>query len=162
LRETGVELLESIDEAATLDDALLTDPETRLAVEQQKPDGSWLVNAETILAVLSQQPQSQESSALLDTTASTTGATTTTTGEKKKSGGLFGNGWHTTLHKPKSNGNLAATAQAQQGTNANAKASGSGSSNGLIGQITGALTRSKTGQAKAGQRGLVGLSNLGK
>lgn len=157
LRETGVELLE-ITEETTLDDALLSDAETRIAVEQQKPDGSWLVDAEAILAFLqagSQAPSTRATTPSADQTSASPSAST----EKKPSKGLFGNGWHTTLHKPKSSTNLAG-ATATIGTNANAKASGSGS--GLISTLTGALTRSKNGQAKAGQRGLVGLSNLGK
>ncbi|GAA5926338.1 putative ubiquitin-specific protease UBP12 [Sporobolomyces koalae] len=151
LNETDVELLE-IDPDMTLDDALLSDSDCRIAVEQQKPNGSWLVDSEAVL---------------LRSRASTRGATPSTdpvqatTSPEKKSRNLFSNGWSSTLHKPKSNGNLSGAAtQSQSGTTVNAKASGSGTS-GLISTLTGALTRSKTGPAKAGQRGLVGLSNLG-
>ncbi|GAA5905996.1 putative ubiquitin-specific protease UBP12 [Sporobolomyces salmoneus] len=156
LRETGVEFL-GIDESTSLDEALLSEPEIRIAVEQQKPDGSWLVDCDAVLAAIraiSQEPSTRATTPSLE--QSTTVSTTTT--EKKSSKGLFGNGWSSGLHKPKSNGNLTGSTAV---TNLNAKASGSGSGNGLISSITGALTRSKTGQAKAGQRGLVGLSNLG-
>ncbi|GAA6017044.1 hypothetical protein JCM11491_006140 [Sporobolomyces phaffii] len=160
LLETGVELLELPDDTS-LEDGLLSDAETRIAVEQQKPDGTWQVDAEAILASLQAGATAPSTRAVTPSADPATAppAMTTNTAEKKASKGLFGNGWSSTLHKPKSNGNLAGSV-ALSGTNANAKASGSGSGS-LISTLTGALTRSKTGPAKAGQRGLVGLSNLG-
>lgn len=153
LKESGVELLE-LPEDTTLDEGLLSDPETRIAVEQQKPDGTWLVDSEAILAAI-------QAGTPAPSTRATTPSGDVPAPEKKASKGIFAGGWSSTLNKPKSNGNLAGVAT-QASSNANAKASGSSSGGGLISSITGALTRSKTGQAKAGHKGLVGLSNLGK
>lgn len=156
LKESGVELLE-LPEDTSLDEGLLSDPETRLAVEQQKPDGTWLVDSEAILAAI--QAGSQAPSTRATTPSADQAAPAET--EKRSSLGMFKNGWSASLHKGKSNGNLAGAAT-QASSNANAKASGSSSGGGFMNSIAGALTRSKTGQAKAGHKGLVGLSNLGK
>ncbi|GAA5986105.1 hypothetical protein JCM5350_004435 [Sporobolomyces pararoseus] len=166
LRENGVELLEFNPQIQanqeegeeeegpfTLEDGLLTDSETRIAIEQQQEDGSWIVDSEEILAFLAARGVDTPSS--LDNNVveqqeqeQQTPETSLTNTFKEKSKGLFGNGWHTTLHKPKST--LTPTTSSTTSNN-----------NGLMSQITGALTRSKTASHNKGQRGLVGLSNLG-
>ncbi|GAA5868046.1 hypothetical protein JCM1840_003663 [Sporobolomyces johnsonii] len=151
LKETGVDLLECRDDL-TLGDALLSDPETRIAVEQQKPDGTWLVDAEALAAALAlaSAPGISANSPAASTPALSSSASATS--EKKGNKGLFSNGWSTGLHKSKT----------KDSAKSGPTASGSGSGNGgMFGAITGALTRSKSTNAKSGQRGLVGLQNLG-
>ncbi|GAA5949092.1 hypothetical protein JCM3765_004009 [Sporobolomyces pararoseus] len=162
LKENGVELLEfpqtqtgggeeeeeeEEQGPTTLEDGLLTDSETRIAIEQQREDGKWIVDSEEILAFLAKAEEEAHSSTRATTPSLETNAAANSFKEKSK--GLFGNGWHTTLHKPKSTSTSTSTSTANT------------SNNGLMSQITGALTRSKTASHSKGQRGLVGLSNLG-
>ncbi|BGP25693.1 ubiquitin carboxyl-terminal hydrolase [Rhodotorula toruloides] len=149
LRETGVELLDAnqIDDDTTLQDALLTDDETHLAVEQQNEDGTWMVDAEAVMTALAaaetDAPPSESAPPLPadDKVAA------------KKSGmGLFSGGWSSGLHKPKTAGSSAGKQKEKDKPK-------SGNGGGILGAAMGALTRSKS--TKQGQRGLVGLQNLG-
>lgn len=164
LRESGVELLENVEKDSSLVDALLSDPETRLAVEQQDQLGNWIVDAEAILRTFSNEQQQLEEGAA-SSTPPAAGSTATTTAEEapKSKKGLFSHGWHHSLHHKKSKDTVASTST----TVTAPKASGSSSSSGggLLSQAAGLLTRSKTqaaGGGAKGQRGLVGLQNLGK
>ncbi|GAA5999783.1 putative ubiquitin-specific protease UBP12 [Rhodotorula paludigena] len=165
LRESGTELLEFApeDDTTTLTDALLTDEETRLAVEAQQPDGTWIVDAEAVLRALreaeeqdAQQPESGNAQLAPPASAAPVAAAAEPSADgKKKSHGLFAGGWHTGLHKGKTPGAPAAPKEP-------AKAAGHHhTGGGLLASVAGALTRSKTGAAAKGQRGLVGLQNLG-
>ncbi|BGP01124.1 Ubiquitin carboxyl-terminal hydrolase [Rhodotorula toruloides ATCC 204091] len=149
LRETGVELLDpnQIDDDTTLQDALLTDDETHLAVEQQNEDGTWMVDAEALMTALAaaetDAPPSEAAPPLPEEDKSAT----------KKSGiGIFSGGWSSGLHKPKTPGLGAGKEKEKE------KPKG-GNGGGILGAAMGALTRSKS--TKQGQRGLVGLQNLG-
>lgn len=174
LRESGVELfeLDKLGSSTTLGDALLADDETRLAVEEQDSAQSWIVDADAVLAALADAdvpapaPDSAPQS-LSASVASLTDADDAHGDEKKKKHhhhhshrNLFSSAssWAAGLHKPKGSGTAAAGSSTTGA--APAKAANGG---GMMGALTGALTRSKTAVGgKQGQRGLVGLQNLGK
>lgn len=150
LREAGVELLDprQMDGEMSLQDALLTDEESHLAVEQQNEDGTWMVDAEALMTALAaaetDAPPSESAPPL---------PADDKVAPKKSGMGLFSGGWHTGLHKPKSSGLLAGKEREKDKLK-------SGNGGGILGAAVGALTRSKS--TRRGQRGLVGLQNLGK
>lgn len=173
LRESGVELfeLDKLGSSTTLGDALLADDETRLAVEEQDSAQSWIVDADAVLAALADAdvpapaPDSAPQS-LSASVASLTDADDAHGDEKKKKHHHHGHrnlfssasSWAAGLHKPKGSGTAAAGSSTTGAAPAKAASGG-----GMMGALTGALTRSKTAVGgKQGQRGLVGLQNLGK
>ncbi|GAA5987460.1 hypothetical protein JCM10908_001963 [Rhodotorula pacifica] len=184
LRESGVELLErdKLGPDSTLMDALLADEQTRLAVEEQDSAQNWIVDAEDVLAVLARadeatplEPGVTDSAppSLSTSVASLTDAEDSH-GKKHhhhhthKNIFASAHSWAAGLHKPKSSHASTSTATASTSTAAAAPASSktangtSGGGGGMMGALTGALTRSKTAVGgRQGQRGLVGLQNLG-
>lgn len=190
LRESGVELLEldKLGADSTLADALLADEETRLAVEGQDGAMNWIVDAEEVLAVLAQADEeaapvtdAAPAESLSTSVASLTDASDDSHGGKKHHHlhhhhkGLFASAqsWAAGLHKPKSShaspststagAASTSTAAAASATSKTAHGAGGNGGGGMMGALTGALTRSKTAVGgKQGQRGLVGLQNLGK
>ncbi|GAA6055880.1 hypothetical protein JCM3770_001539 [Rhodotorula araucariae] len=162
LAESGVELLSpaEVGPSMTLTDALLADEHTRLALELQDDAGHWTVDAEGVLARVraaegedAAAPEADEGNAQ----ASAPVATDAVAAHAEKKKGLFaGGGWSGTLHRSKSHASIAPAAPAAPPVQ-NGKHHHGG---GFMGVLHGALTRSKTGAVK-GQRGLVGLQNLG-
>lgn len=143
----GSELIEQngVNDDSTLTDALLTDPETRLAVEEQAASGSWIIDAESIKDLPA-----------LATTESTSEPPVESQAEHKKgmfSGHKFfdkfahGHKSHNVLQPKNKDGSAKATPIA-------VPSNGSG--------LFGALTRSKGMGGSGRQRGLTGLQNLGK
>lgn len=145
----GSELIEQhgVNDDSTLTDALLTDPETRLAVEEQTASGSWIIDAEAV-----------KNLPALATTETTSEPPAESQGEHKKGGSLFGaHKWidkfahghksHNVLQPKNKDGSAKATPTA-------VPSNGSG--------LFGALTRSKGTGGSGRQRGLTGLQNLGK
>ncbi|SCV70333.1 BQ2448_1727 [Microbotryum intermedium] len=136
----SVELIErgEVSGATSLNDAMLTDEMTRLAIEQQNEDGKWLVDETSILA---------SSSASLQSSVD----------DKKKP--MFGTQFfdrfavNQLVPRHKNGVERAATSN-----HSNLASSGSGG--GLLASFGGALTRSKS-NTRSGQRGLTGLTNLG-
>lgn len=182
LRESGVELLEldKLGADSSLADALLADEETRLAVEGQDGAMHWIVDAEEVLAVLAQAddetaPASADAAPVesLSTSVASLPDSEDSHGSKKhhhhhhQHKGLFASAhsWAAGLHKPKtSHASTSTTAAASTSTGAAPATSKTahGAGGGMMGALTGALTRSKTAiGGKQGQRGLVGLQNLG-
>ena len=177
LAESGVDLLapEKTGLDATLTDAMLADDETRLALEVQSEQREWAVDAEAVLAQLhaaedddARAPEAADDAQHLGlpgaaAASSSSSAAAANGAGGKKHGGLFSGGWSSGLHKGKTPGGAPPAPPAPSG-------SGSGSSapkhahhhgGGIMDKLTGALTRSRTAPVK-GQRGLVGLQNLGK
>lgn len=175
----GSELIETpgMTDMVTLNDALLADPETRLAVEQQLADGKWIIDSEAIKSMPSLviQPAEQDSAS-----SSNGDAQVTSSPEKRKSHGLFsgGGGWLESL-SGKGHSHGAATGEKRH-HHMNFLHSRSKSRDGVrtitptqIGPssvpptapaaagIAGALTRHRANQ-DGRQRGLTGLNNLGK
>ncbi|GAA5944501.1 hypothetical protein JCM3775_005877 [Rhodotorula graminis] len=172
LAESGVELLAPEDTGldATLTDAMLADDETRLALEVQSEQREWAVDAEAVLAHLRQAedddarapeaPEGGSSQLVLPgaaaaAAAASSGAAASNGSAEKKGGGMFAHGWSSSLHK----GKTPSAPPAPPGPPAPASAS-KHHGGGIMNALHGALTRSKTAPAK-GQRGLVGLQNLG-
>lgn len=144
----GAELIEVdlINDDSTLSEALLDAPSTRLAVEQQTEDGSWLVDARLIGGGIS---------FALPPVAPV---------EAPKKG-LFADGYfkqmeNTLVPKYKSASAQATTSKAT--TILVPSNAGSGHHHNFMSTLGGAFTRSKSNEKKAGQRGLTGLQNLGK
>ncbi|GAA5864946.1 hypothetical protein JCM3774_003920 [Rhodotorula dairenensis] len=181
LRESGVELLEldKLGADATLTDALLEDEETRLAVEEQDAAMNWIVDADDVLAVLAEAdeivpPEAAGDSAPPSLTTSVASLADAEDSHSKKHHhhhkNIFASAhsWAAGLHKPKSSHASTSTATASSSAagplSPSAKPVNGASSNsgGMMGALTGALTRSKTAiGGRQGQRGLVGLQNLG-
>lgn len=183
LRESGVELIEldKLPAGATLLDALLSDEETRLAVEEQDSAHNWIVDAEDVLATLAKadtdastvpdQAERDSAAPSLSTSVASLGGTDADHSHDKKHHhkGLFASAssWAAGLHRPKSHHHHASTpatgASATAGSTPIAPAAKGANGGGMMGALTGALTRSKTAiGGRQGQRGLVGLQNLGK
>lgn len=144
----GSELVEQngVNDDSTLADALLTDPETRLAVEEQTASGAWIIDAEAIKDLPS-----------LVTTETTSEPPAESHEEKRKSGGMFSTQkFFDKFHHHKSP-NVLQPKNKDGTTKATAIAVPSNNSS-----IFGALTRSKGMGGSGRQRGLTGLQNLGK
>ncbi|GAA5855168.1 hypothetical protein JCM9279_007576 [Rhodotorula babjevae] len=178
LAESGVELLAPDDTGldATLTDALLADDETRLALEVQSEQREWAVDAEAVLAQLraaedddARAPEAGDAQQLVlpgagaaaasSSAAAAASASASNGAGGKKHHGLFAGGWSSGLHKGKTPGAPPAP-PAPAASSSGAPKHGHHHGGGLMDKLTGALTRSKTAPAK-GQRGLVGLQNLG-
>ncbi|GAA6010099.1 hypothetical protein JCM10207_007558 [Rhodosporidiobolus poonsookiae] len=162
LKESGTELLDAAPND-TLVDALLNERQTRLAVEEQRADGTWVVDAEQLAAALAlagpQVPADAPSPAPAPASAAAGEAPASAQGEagKKARHGLFSHGWSSGLHRPKSEKEKKDKEREKSKERGEKQAGGQG----LMAGLTGALTRSKTGGARQGTRGLVGLQNLG-
>ncbi|GAA5907514.1 hypothetical protein JCM8208_001400 [Rhodotorula glutinis] len=171
LAESGVELLAPDDTGldATLTDAMLADDQTRLALEVQSEHREWAVDAEAVLAQLRQAedddahaPEAgdalQQHLVLPGSGAAVASSSTASNGTaEKKRHGLFAGGWSGTLHKGKTTGAPPAPSAAASSSSSSKHGHHGG---GIMNAVHHALTRSKTAPAK-GQRGLVGLQNLG-
>lgn len=153
----GSELIErdGVTDETTLTDALLVDPETRLAVEEQTASGAWIIDAEVMRNIPAVAPIEPPSEPQSDSEG----------GEKKKhslfgAGGFFDKLSH---HKPQTN-TLTAKYKDKSGKDATAKGTpiATPSNSGGMGSMFGALTRSKGPSGSGRQRGLTGLQNLGK
>lgn len=188
LRESGVELLEldKLGADATLSDAMLEDEETRLAVEEQDTATNWIVDADDVLSVLAEadavvppEVTAASDSAVPSLTTSVASLTDAEDPHGKKHHhhhhhkNIFSSAhsWAAGLHKSKSSHAATSTATASTSTAAPAGPlspsskglNGASGGGGMMGALTGALTRSKTAiGGRQGQRGLVGLQNLGK
>ncbi|GAA5889649.1 hypothetical protein JCM6882_007092 [Rhodosporidiobolus microsporus] len=165
LRETGVELLQfgaGAGDDISLADALLSDPETRIAVEVQGANGAWVVDAEEVtraLGALEASPSPAEAAEPAVAAAAGAAPEKDDKKEKKHHKGLFSNGWSSSLghHSSKKE------KKEEDKEKKDEKEKGAG---GILGAAMGALTRSKTlGHRQGGEggrtRGLVGLQNLG-
>ncbi|GAA5827452.1 hypothetical protein JCM11251_003818 [Rhodosporidiobolus azoricus] len=184
LRETGVELLQFGGDQSdvSLADALLSDPETRIAVEVQNAQGEWVVDAEEVsraLGALESAPSAAEEARQEQVVA--LAAAPEKDGEKKEKekkhhhhtlGGIFSNGWSSSLHHH-SSGKKKEEKDKKEKEKEKAAEEGKkdkdekvSTTAGLLGAVSGALTRSRTlgsrGEVGGGRtRGLVGLQNLG-
>lgn len=146
------ELIEtdSINDESTLSEALLDAPSTRLAVEEQTADRSWLVDARLIEGGISFALPSAAPVA------------------PKKA--IFSGGGFFNMMEAKTENTLtpkykSASAQASTSKAINILVpsnAGSGHHSNFLSNLGGALTRSRSHEKKAGQRGLTGLQNLGK
>lgn len=136
LSTAGVELV-TAEAGETLEDALLADNMSRLVVEEQNEDGTWVVDAALVANSLPDTP---------------TTATTAAPAVKK---GLFSGGPFS-HHAPNQ---LIARNKSQGHKPSEKKEHHKG---GLLGAIAGSLSRSKSPKRESkGQRGLTGLTNLG-
>lgn len=140
LSTAGVELVTAQDEQ-TLEDALLTDNMSRLVVEEQNEDGTWLIDAGSVA----------NSSAPDTPTSATTEPAAAAPAVKKGlfSGGPFSHSApNQLLARNKSQGHKPAEKKENKG--------------GFLGTIANSLSRSKSPKRESkGQRGLTGLTNLG-
>jgi hypothetical protein len=134
----GGELIEK-DMLYSLDDALLTDPNTRLAVEQQTPLGNWIID-ETELKTPSVAAPVEK---------------------------FFKNGFFDSMSPPKVNvlagryksAGASSVASTSKGTMITVPSNPK--SGGFINALSSSFRRDKSA-TRGGQRGLTGLSNLGK
>ncbi|KAM0786539.1 hypothetical protein ACM66B_001996 [Microbotryomycetes sp. NB124-2] len=156
----GAELIDQagIDDNSTLNDALLVDPETRLAVEEQSRLGNWIIDADAI-----------DNMPTLASVVPPTPTAATAEGEKRhKHHNLFGTGHFfdkLTSHRPISSMVRSRSRDSAKSNKSSTSASGQASTSGAAasGAAAGALTRQRLAAAegKGKQRGLTGLVNLG-
>ncbi|ORY70656.1 hypothetical protein BCR35DRAFT_334236 [Leucosporidium creatinivorum] len=149
IKAGGSELIEQngVDDESTLIDALLVDPETRLAVEEQTASGTWVIDAEAIKNLPALVP-----------TETTSEPPAEGHGEKKK-GGLFSGGFFDKMTHHKSANTLQPKYKNKDGSTSTKGTPIATPSNNS--GLFGALTRSKGMGGSGRQRGLTGLQNLG-
>ncbi|KAK4049142.1 hypothetical protein OIV83_004340 [Microbotryomycetes sp. JL201] len=156
----GAELISKDDmsDNSTLNDALLTDPETRLAVEEQSRLGNWIIDAEAI-----------DNMPTLAPVMPPTPIATSADEEKKhhKHHNLFGAGHFfdkLASHRPISSLTRSRSRDSAKSNKSSTSASGVASTSAASAPAAaGALTRQRLAAAegKSKQRGLTGLVNLG-
>ncbi|GAA6040267.1 hypothetical protein JCM8097_009395 [Rhodosporidiobolus ruineniae] len=161
LRESGVELVAATDADVTLTDALLADGEgeTRLAVEPQRADGSWLVDPASLVPAPLTGSEADADAALEAQVPP--GEAAAGAEPKKHKAGLFAGGKFQGFHMGHGHGKAKKEKEEKERKETEEREKKEGGAGGIMGALGGMMTRSKGVERKAGARGLVGLSNLG-